>query len=232
LRLLVVEDDRHLREQLCQHFVTLNWQVVAAQSGCEARYLMGEFDHDIGIIDLGLPDMSGISLIQAWRDSGVDIPLLILTARGDWQDKVKGLEAGADDYVTKPFHLEELSARLQALLRRSRGRSTNVAHFPPLRINFSAQTVHHGDREILLTAFEFRLLATLAHHAGEVLPRHVLMGHLYDDEQDRDPNVLEVLLGRLRRKLDPDNMQRYIDTIRGVGYRFVVEEALSDRGYD
>ena len=223
MRLLVVEDDARLRARLAGHFRDAGWVVDEAPDGAEAQYLADEYPCDIAIVDLGLPDVSGLDLVRRWRSEGKVMPILILTARADWQDKVGGLEAGADDYVTKPFYLEEVEARLDALLRRVEGRRRTVADFGPLRIDFSARRVHRGDEEIALTTYEYNTLTYLAHRAGEVVARAELLDHLYDRDSDRDSNVLEVFVGRLRKKLDPDGSLAPIETVRGVGYRFTLE---------
>ena len=150
------------------------------------------------------------------------MPVLILTARADWQDKVGGLEAGADDYVTKPFHLEEVEARVRALLRRVEGRRSNLADYGALRIDFGSRRVYRGDDEVELTAYEYNTLSYLAHRAGEVISRGELLDNLYDHDNDRDGNVIEVFIGRLRRKLDPAGALRPIETVRGAGYRFAL----------
>ncbi len=225
MRLLIVEDDRRLRERLQAYFRQEGWVVDVAANGKEAAYLAGEYPSDIAIVDVGLPDTSGIELITRWREQGHGMPILILTARSDWQEKVHGLEAGADDYVTKPFHLEELSARLQALLRRIEGRRHSVGHYQGLSIDFSARQVQKNGQVIELTNYEFNTLAYLVHKAGTVVSRGELLDHLYDRDSDRDSNVLEVFVGRLRRKLDPNGELQPIETLRGAGYRFRLERS-------
>jgi len=220
MRLLIVEDDPRLRRRLVEHFDAAGWVTDEAPDGREARFMIRDYPCDIAIVDLGLPDISGIDLIRGWRDEGVAIPILILTARADWQDKVGGLEAGADDYVTKPFYLEEVEARVRALLRRVEGRRSNTADYGPLRIDFSGRRVYLDSQEVELTAFEYNTLSYLAHRAGEVISRGELLDNLYDHDNDRDGNVIEVFIGRLRRKLDPDGSLRPIETVRGAGYRF------------
>jgi two-component system response regulator PhoP len=224
MRMLLVEDDARLRSRVAEHFRRSGWVVDEAPDGREANYLAAEFPCDVAIVDLGLPDLSGVDLIAQWRTQGYTMPVLILTARVEWQDKVGGLEAGADDYVTKPFYLEEVEARVAALLRRVEGRRRTVADYGALRIDFSARQVCLGDgEEVALTGFEYNTLAYLAHRSGEVVPRAELLDHLYDRDADRDSNVLEVFVGRLRRKLDPAGEHRPIETVRGVGYRFSLE---------
>ncbi len=223
MRLLVVEDDVRLRERLAAHFRAAGFVVDEAPDGREAAWLASEYPCDIAIVDLGLPDVAGIDLIARWRADGLAMPLLILTARADWQDKVGGLEAGADDYVTKPFYLEEVDARVRALLRRVEGRRSGVADYGPLRIDFRARRVCRGDQELALTAYEYNTLAYLAHRAGEVISRSELLDHLYDHDSDRDGNVIEQFVARLRRKLDPDGSLAPIETVRGAGYRFSLD---------
>ncbi|MEM6545469.1 MAG: response regulator transcription factor [Pseudomonadota bacterium] len=224
MRLLIVEDDPHLRKQVALHFEKASWVVDQAADAKEARYLAEEFPSDIAIVDLGLPDVSGIDLIKTWRDEGKDLPLLILTARSDWQDKVGGLEAGADDYVTKPFYLEEVEARVNALLRRASGRASSRADYEgEVSIDFSSRRVFVCSDEVNLTAFEYNTLAYLSHRAGEVVSKGELLDHLYDRDSDRDSNVLEVFVGRLRKKIDPEGAIRPIETVRGAGYRFTLK---------
>jgi two-component system response regulator PhoP len=178
---------------------------------------------DLGIIDLGLPKLSGIDLIKQLRGAGREFPILILTARGNWQDKVEGLEAGADDYLVKPFHFEELSARLNALMRRSVGLAVPVVKYGPITLDTTRQMVFLAEEQITLTAYEYRVLEYLMLHPGEVVSKTVLTEHIYDQDFDRDSNVLEVFVGRLRRKLDPDKTLEPIETLRGRGYRFRLE---------
>lgn len=222
MRLLVVEDDPRLRSQLVEYFKSHQWIVDEAPNGSEARFLAQEYPCDVAIVDLGLPDIPGVELIQGWRQEGLEMPVLILTARADWQDKVGGLEAGADDYVTKPFYLEEVEARLNALLRRVEGRRTSTAVFGPLSIDFSARTVQRDSEALSLTTYEYNTLAYLARRTGDVVGRAELMDHLYERDTDRDSNVLEVFVGRLRRKLDPSGELKPIQTVRGAGYRFTL----------
>ncbi|MHA7815714.1 MAG: response regulator [Pseudohaliea sp.] len=225
MRLLIVEDDVRLRERLAGHFRAAGFVVDEAPDGREAAWLASEYPCDIAIVDLGLPDIEGMELIRRWRDEGLAMPILILTARADWQDKVGGLEAGADDYVTKPFYLEEVEARLRALLRRVEGRRSSVADYGPLRIDFSARRVCRGEEELSLTAYEYNTLAYLAHRAGEVISRSELLDHLYDHDHDRDGNVIEQFVARLRRKLDPEGGLAPIETVRGAGYRFTLDRS-------
>jgi len=225
MRMLIVEDEAHLRLQLARHFSELGWAVEEAADGREALFMGNEHPYDCAIVDLGLPEMSGIELIAGWRANQREYPVLILTARSDWQDKVEGLEAGADDYVTKPFHLEEVQARVNALQRRAAGRAQAVASYGAISIDFSARTVLLEGRPLHLTNFEYNTLEYLVHRAGEVVSKTELTEHLYDQDFDRDSNVIEVFIGRLRKKLDPANTLNPITTVRGVGYRFSLESS-------
>ncbi|MDX1736536.1 MAG: response regulator transcription factor [Halioglobus sp.] len=223
MRMLVVEDDPHLRLQVARHFSGAGWVVEEAADGEEARYMGEEHPYDVAIVDIGLPGISGVDLIRAWREDERTFPVLILTARGDWRDKVEGLEAGADDYVTKPFYLEEVEARVNALLRRSGGRTTASVQYGPLCLDFSARTVTLDGAAVELTAYEYNTLEYLAHRRGEVVSKAELTEHLYDQDFDRDSNVIEVFVGRLRKKLDPTGALQPIATVRGAGYRFVLD---------
>ncbi|MFK7975900.1 MAG: response regulator [Halioglobus sp.] len=223
MRMLIVEDDPRLRLQVSQHFSANGWVVEEAADGEEARYMGDEHPYDLAIVDLGLPGMSGIELISLWRSQSATFPILILTARSDWRDKVEGLEAGADDYVTKPFYLEEIEARVQALIRRSGGRAQSAIAYGELVIDFNAREVAIAGSKIELTAFEYNTLEYLAHRKGQVVSKSELTDHLYDQDFDRDSNVIEVFVGRLRKKLDPNNTLKPISTVRGAGYRFALE---------
>jgi len=180
---------------------------------------------DVAVVDIGLPDFSGVDVIRRWRADEEDFAVLILTARGRWQDKVEGLEAGADDYLVKPFHMEELLARLRALVRRSAGWADSSIRCGPIVLNTSAQSVTVDHNEVELTAFEYKVLEYLMLHAGNVVSKAELTEHLYEDDFDRDSNVLEVLIGRLRKKLDPQRRLQPVETLRGRGYRFVPERS-------
>lgn len=223
MRMLIVEDEARLRLQLARHFSELGWVVEEAGDGAEALFMGKEHPYDLVIVDLGLPGMSGIELIGCWRASEREFPVLVLTARSDWQDKVEALEVGADDYVTKPFHLEEIQARVNALQRRAAGRSRSLADYGPVRIDFRARSVLLDGEPLPLTSFEYNTLEYLVHRAGEVISKTELTEHLYDQHFDRDSNVIEVFIGRLRKKLDPLNELKPIKTVRGAGYRFALE---------
>lgn len=222
MRVLVIEDEQTLREQLAAHLQGAGFAVDAVADGDEGLYQGKEYSYDLAVVDLGLPSISGIEVIRQWRTAGRKFPVLILTARGRWQEKVEGLEAGADDYMVKPFQLEELLARLRALLRRSGGWAQSMLECGPITVDMSAQEVRVEDRVIDLTAYEYKVLEYLMLHAGEVVSKVVLTEHIYDQDFDRDSNVIEVFVGRLRRKLDPDNHFQPIETLRGRGYRFSI----------
>ena len=220
MRALVVEDETGLREQLAHHLRAAGYVVDEAATVRDGQFFATEYPLDVAVVDLGLPDGSGLDLIRGWRQRGLRFPALILTARGRWQDKVEGLEAGADDYLAKPFQMEELLARLGALLRRAAGWASPLLHCGPVTLDEASQTVTASAASVSLTAFEYRLLHYLMLHAGQVISKTVLTEHLYEEDADRDSNVLEVLVGRLRRKLDPQGTLDPIETLRGRGYRF------------
>lgn len=225
MRLLIVEDETGLREQLAAWLRGAGFVVDEAGDG-EAGLAMGRHHPlDLAIVDLGLPGGDGLDLVRTLRAEGLDYPILILTARGRWQDKVAGLEAGADDYVVKPFQREELRARLQALLRRAGGWAAPVLVCGPLALDTRDQSVRLDGQALELTAFEYRVLAYLMHHAGEVVSKTALVEHLYEDDDQRDSNVIEVIIARLRRKLDPGGALQPIETLRGRGYRLALERA-------
>ncbi|MFV0277553.1 MAG: response regulator [Parahaliea sp.] len=223
MRMLIVEDGPQLRAQLGALFQGSGWVVELAPDGREGAYLGSEFPPDLAIVDLGLPDTPGIELIRSWRKAGLDFPILILTARSDWRDKVEGLEAGADDYVTKPFHPEDVTARVAALLRRAAGRSTDLVDYGALQIDFAERRVVLDGRVLELTSFEYNTLEYLASRPGQVISKTELTEHLYAQDHERDSNVIEVFVGRLRRKLDPDQQLQAIQTVRGAGYRFALQ---------
>jgi len=222
MRILVIEDEAQLREQVQRQLRADGYTVDVSGDGKEGLYQASEYPLDAAIVDLGLPGLSGIEVIKQLRALGKSLPILILTARGSWQDKVQGLEAGADDYLVKPFQMEELQARLKALLRRAAGAANNHLRCGPISLDLSAQSVSLHGKPVELTSFEYRLLAYLVKQRGAVVPKTELADYLYPHDQDRDSNVLEVLVGRLRRKLDPDGSLMPIETLRGRGYRFTL----------
>jgi len=220
VRILVIEDEAPLREQLRQRLTDEGYTVDASGDGKEGLFLASEYPLDLAVVDLGLPGMSGLDVIRTLRADGHDLPILILTARGKWEEKVTGLEAGADDYLVKPFHMEELLARIKALLRRAVGSGREELAFGPLVLDTTGQTVSRDGKPVELTAFEYRLLEYLARRHGKVVPKAELADYLYPHDDDRDSNVIEVLIGRLRRKIDPDGSRNPIEPLRGRGYRF------------
>ena len=223
MRLLIVEDDTALRQGLARQLEAEGYRVDQAADGDEGLYYAKEFPFDLAIVDLGLPKMNGLTIVQRLRAGGSTMPLLILTARGTWQDKVAGLEAGADDYVVKPFDYPELAARVKALLRRSMKAASDVVTYGPITVDLSAQKVQLSGEPLDLTTFEYRLLEFLVRERARVVGKQELSDYLYPHGEDRDSNVLEVLIGRLRRKLDPQGTLAPIETVRGRGYRFALE---------
>lgn len=222
MRLLVVEDESLLLQQLEQGLSKQGYVVDTAADGKAGLYYAMEFEYDAAIIDLGLPEIDGISLIQQTRSAGKTFPILILTARGDWQDKVAGLDAGADDYVVKPFQLEEIVARLNALLRRAAGFATSALEFDSISLDIAAKRLTVAGENVDLTAYEYKMLEYLMMNPGKVVSKTELTEHLYAQDYDRDSNVLEVFVRRLRQKLDPDQTLKPIETVRGQGYRFAL----------
>jgi two-component system response regulator PhoP len=220
MRILVVEDEQALRRNISARLRDEGFAVDEAADGEEGLYYGTEYRPDVAIVDLGLPRLPGLDLIGMLRGKGLDFPILILTARGRWEEKVDGLGAGADDYVVKPFHMEELLARVNALLRRSGGWSSPMLSSGPITVDTRSQTVHRDGRQVALTAFEYRLLECLLMRAGDVMSKSELTERLYEQDFDRDSNVIEVFIGRLRRKLDPSNKLQPIETLRGRGYRW------------
>jgi two-component system response regulator PhoP len=228
MRILLVEDEAPLRETLAARLKRDGFAVDAAQDGEEGMYLGREVPFDLAIIDLGLPKMSGMDLIRSLREAGQRYPILILTARGGWQDKVEGLKHGADDYLVKPFHVEELLARINALVRRASGWSKPVLACGPIKLDTTAQTVTVEGKPVDLTSYEYKVLEYLMLHAGELVSKADLTEHIYQQDFDRDSNVLEVFIGRLRRKLDPEGHLKPIETVRGRGYRFAIPRSESE----
>jgi two-component system OmpR family response regulator len=214
VRLLVVEDDKDLNRQIVTALENAGYAVDKAFDGEEGLYLGETEPYDAVILDLGLPKVDGVAVLQGWRRAGKSMPVLILTARDRWSDKVSGFDAGADDYVTKPFHVEELLARVRALLRRAAGHATSELICGPVRLDTRASRVVVDGNPVKLTSHEYRLLAYLMHHQGRVVSRTELVEHLYDQDFDRDSNTIEVFVGRLRKKLGVE----IIETIRGLGY--------------
>lgn len=219
MRLLLVEDDLALQSNLKQHLLNANYTIDAVSDGEEGLFQGQEYAYDAAIIDLGLPKLNGIDLISKLRAQDKDYPILILTARDNWQDKVEGLDAGADDYLTKPFHPEELIARLNALIRRSVGKSSPLISNGPLCLNTSSHEIIMGNESISLSGSEYKLFEYLMLHVGEVKSKSTLIEHIYDQDFDLDSNVIEVFIRRLRKKLDPEGKIGLIVTLRGQGYK-------------
>ncbi len=214
MRLLVVEDDPDLNRQLVSALQDAGYVVDKARDGEEGHFLGDTEPYDGVILDLGLPILDGVSVLEKWRRAGRKMPVLILTARDRWSDKVAGFDAGADDYVAKPFHMEEVLARIRALIRRSAGHATSELSCGPLMLDTKSARVTVNGTAVKLTSLEFRLLSYLMHHKGKVASRTELVEHLYDQDFDRDSNTIEVFVGRLRKKLGVD----VLHTIRGMGY--------------
>ncbi len=228
MRLLVIEDDVTLRESLARQLGEAGFAVEQAADGTEGLYFAEEYPIDLAIIDLGLPGMSGLEIIRKVRAKGKTYPILILTARDRWEDKVDGLSAGADDYVVKPFHFEEIGARVNALLRRSGGWASSVLEADPVALDMTRQELKVNGELIELTSFEYKIIEFLMIRAGQVISKAELTDRLYDQDFERDSNVIEVFIGRLRKKMDPDNSIAPIETLRGRGYRFALERNQSD----
>ena len=214
MRLLVVEDDRDINRQVVSALEEAGYVADKAFDGEEGGYLGENEPYDAIILDMGLPKADGVSVLQKWRRAGIKTPVIILTARDRWSDKVDGFDAGADDYVTKPFHMEELMARVRALLRRAAGHATSQIACGPVVLDTRSGRVFVDGNPVKLTSHEYRLLSYLMHHTGRVVSRAELTEHLYDQDFDRDSNTIEVFVGRLRKKLAVDLIQ----TVRGLGY--------------
>ncbi len=215
MRLLIAEDDPDLARQLTKALADAGYTVDHAADGEEAHHLGDTEPYDAIVLDLGLPKIDGVTVLRRWRDDGRDTPVLILTARDQWNEKVAGFDAGADDYVTKPFNMEEVIARLRALIRRAAGQASPELNCGPLRVDTRSGRVSVDGNPVKLTANEFKVLTYLMHHQGKVISRTELTEHIYDQDFDRDSNTIEVFIGRLRKKLEVELIQ----TVRGLGYR-------------
>lgn len=219
MRILIIEDDIDIRAQVRRQLEKEGYQVDETGDGPEGLYFATEYPVDATIIDLGLPGISGLEIIKRLRQQGSNLPVLVLTARGRWQERVEGLEAGADDYLVKPFQMEELSARIKALIRRVVGAPQSLLNCGYLTLNLETQRAMVDGFEIELTSFEYRMLEYLAQQQGKIVSKDELSGYLYPHDTDPESNVLTVLVGRLRRKLDPEGIRNPIETLRGRGYR-------------
>lgn len=219
MRILIIEDEPLLLEQLNTSLIKQGYAVDCASDGEEGLYQGSEYPYDLAIVDLGLPKIDGIEVIKQLRAKDKNYPILILTARDQWQEKVLGLDCGADDYLTKPFEMDELLARVKALLRRSVGMASAKQHFGPLTLDLNAQSVALNGQEVELTAYEYKVIEYLLTHPHQVISKTILTEHIYDQDYDRDSNVIEVFVRRLRQKLDPDGSLVPIETLRGRGYR-------------
>ncbi|WP_144395370.1 response regulator transcription factor [Pleionea sediminis] len=219
MKVLVVEDEQALQDQLKAALNKEGYAVDQAFDGADGLYYAEEYPIDLAIIDLGLPKINGLDLISKIRELGKDFPILILTARSRWQEKVEGLSRGADDYLVKPFQVEELMARANALLRRSSGFSSPVIRKGPIELNSSSKQILVDGRELDLTAYEYKVLEYLMMHPEKVISKTELTEHIYEQDHDKDSNVLEVFVRRLRKKIDPEGNLKPIETLRGRGYR-------------
>ncbi len=223
MRVLVVEDDADLNRQLVTALKEAGYAVDSAKDGEEGHFLGDTEPYDLVVLDIGLPIMDGISVLEQWRRAGKKMPVLILTARDRWSDKVQGIDAGADDYVAKPFHIEEVLARVRALVRRAAGHATNEIEIGSVRLDSKSGRVTVDGNPIKLTSHEYRVLEYLMTHRDRVVSRTELIEHLYDQDFDRDSNTIEVFVGRLRKKVPAE----LIETVRGLGYRIVIPGATA-----
>ncbi len=222
MRILLIEDELELQADIKVRLEAEGYFVDTSAEGNEGYYFATEYPLDAAIVDIGLPGMSGIEIIKKLREQGQTLPILILTARSRWQEKVEGLEAGADDYLVKPFQMEELLARLKALLRRASGSATTELTCGCITLNMGTQQVLMHDEVVDVTAFEYRMLEYMMRHSSEAVSKSRIADYLYPHDDDRDSNVIEVLIGRLRKKLDPDGTLQPIETLRNRGYRFTL----------
>jgi len=224
MKILIIEDDLHLQAQLAKDLKAEHYDTVSTDNGEEGLFLAQEYDFDLAVIDIGLPGISGSDVVRLLRSEKNTLPILLLTARSSWRDKVEGLKAGADDYLAKPFQLEELLARIEAMLRRSGGYLNNDLERGPIRLDTQTQELFINEQAMALTAFEHKLLEHFMRHPMRIFSKTTLMEYLYEEDLERDTNILEVMIGRLRRKLDPENSLKPIETLRGRGYRFTIKE--------
>lgn len=215
MKILVVEDDDRLQSQLVDMLKTAGYVVETAADGVDAHYLGASQDFDAVVLDLGLPAMDGLTILKAWREADRNMPVLVLTARGNWHEKVAGIDAGADDYVTKPFHASELLARVRAVIRRSVGQASSILKCGVITLDTVNATVVYANQPVTLTSHEYRLLEYLMYRPGQLISRTALIEHIYAQDFERDSNTIDVFIGRLRKKLAPSIIQ----TVRGLGYR-------------
>ena len=220
MKILIVEDEPTLRAQLSEGIGAAGYAVDVAENGTDAHYMGDTEPYDAVILDLGLPQMDGITVLRKWRKTGRSMPVLILTARDGWHEKVAGIDAGADDYLTKPFHMEELLARLRALIRRAGGHASSEIVCGPLTLDTRNSRATVAGQALTLTSHEYRVLAYLMHHRDKVVSRSDLVEHIYAQDFDRDSNTVEVFIARLRKKLPPG----LIETVRGLGYRLTAQQ--------
>jgi len=225
MRILIVEDEPTLRAQIAQAFKDEGYVAETASDGEQGLYMAQEYPIDLAVIDLGLPKLGGIDIIKRIRKAGRTVPVLILTARDGWQSKVEGLEAGADDYLVKPFNTPELLARVRALLRRTGGWASATLNSGPYALDTGSKQLQVNGGNVDLTSYEYRVLEYLLTHAGKVISKSELSEHLYSEETERDSNVIEVFIRRLRQKLDPEATINPITTLRGSGYRWDLPRA-------
>ena len=230
MRILVAEDDSRLLMQLDSLFQQQGFSIDLADDGEKALFQLKEVNYDLAVIDIGLPKLDGFDVIRQARSSDVSTPVLILTARDRWQEKVEGLDAGADDYLTKPFHNEELLARVKALIRRASGQASSTIEFGPVVLDMQAKEIRVNARALDLTAYEYKVMEYLMLHPQKVISKTELTEHIYDQDFDLDSNVIEVFVGRLRRKLDPEGTLKPIETLKGRGYRISRELAQDASG--
>ncbi len=224
MRALIIEDEIQLQQQIASQLESENFVVDVSNNGKEGLFFATEYPVDIAIIDIGLPELSGIEIIKQLRKTGSKLPILILTARSRWQDKVEGLEAGADDYLVKPFHMEELLARINALLRRASNSASESICYGAICITPERQQAFLNEAQLDLTEFEYKILEYLIRRHDKVISKSELADYLYPHDEDRDSNVIEVILGRLRKKLDPSGKLKPIETVRGRGYCFTLSD--------
>ncbi len=219
MKILIVEDEDIIRNNLINQFQQNGFATESAANGKDGLYLAKEYPVDLAVVDIGLPEISGLELIKELRASGNKIPVIVLTARDSWQDKVEGLSTGADDYMAKPFQFEELLARCNALLRRTAGFASPVLQVADIELDTLSQSVKKLGKQIELTAYEYKVIEYLFLNPKKVVSKTELTEHIYDQDFDRDSNVLEVFVGRLRKKIDPNQELKLIQTLRGQGYR-------------